>query len=107
MTSRSDSGQQLLAGEWRKADDAPECARRYPDHLTFSTGTTYRGQRGEGQGFIWWDAGTYRLEGENDLLLTVATDELVRYQVTVDGDRLDAEDPDGCRFSYRRVRPPG
>jgi len=105
MTSHPETDRPSLAGTWRKVD-APDCADRYPNHLTFEAGT-YRGQRGEGQGFIWWDAGIYRLEGETDLVLSVATDELVRYRATVDGDRLHVVDPDGCRFTYERERSPG
>ena len=55
-----------LAGTWRKKN-APACADKYPDALAFSTGT-YRGTRGEQQGFIWVDAGIYRMEGERRLL---------------------------------------
>src|SRR5215217_4113905 len=49
-----------LTGEWCQLDDQPECAAAYPRSLTFGTGT-YRGTRGEGQGFVRWDAGTYRV----------------------------------------------
>jgi hypothetical protein len=93
-----------LTGSWRKRD-APGCADRYPDVLTFSTGT-YRGTRGEGQGFIWWDAGIYRIEGDRRLVLSVATDELVGYEVRRVGDVLEVVDSEGCRFSYQRIAPP-
>jgi hypothetical protein len=86
-----------LVGRWRKVL-APDCADRYPATLVFSEGT-YRGERGEGQGMIWWDAGIYSLEA-GDLSLSVATDELVRYRVERRGDRLEITDPDGCRFAY-------
>jgi hypothetical protein len=105
MTEQPEGPRINLAGTWRKKD-APPCADKYPDALAFSTGT-YRGTRGEQQGFIWWDAGIYRMEGERRLLLSTANDELVAYEVQLDGDILAVADPDGCRFSYRRARPPG
>jgi hypothetical protein len=104
MTEQSQVHEPELVGLWRKVD-APPCADRYPDSLTFSTGT-YRGARGEGQGFVWWDAGSYRVENDRSLVLSVATDELVAYDIHLEGDRLDVVDPDGCRFSYQRVQPP-
>jgi hypothetical protein len=104
MTEQSGAPEPELVGSWRKVD-APECAQKYPDVLTFSTGT-YRGARGAEQGFIWWDAGMYRLEDPRRLVLSVATDELVTYQVHLEGDVLQLVDPDGCRFSYQRVRAP-
>jgi hypothetical protein len=104
MTERSESSQPDLVGSWRKAD-APECADKYPEVLTFSTGT-YRGARGAEQGFISWDAGIYRLEKSDRLVVGTATDELVAYQLHVEGDVLQIVDPEGCHFSYRRVRAP-
>jgi hypothetical protein len=105
MTERPEGPKIDLAGAWRKKD-APACADKYPDSLTFSTGT-YRGARGDQQGFIWWDAGIYRMEGERRLLLSTASDELTAYEVQLHGDVLAVVDPDGCRFSYQRARPPG
>ena len=105
MTDLPKDHQLELAGSWRKVD-APACAEKYPDSLTFSTGT-YRGARGEAQGFIWWDAGIYRVEGQRRLLLSVATDELVTYEVHLDGDVLAVVDSEGCRFFYHRVAPTG
>lgn len=90
-----------LVGSWHKVG-SPECARKYPDHLTFSAGT-FRGTRGETQGFVWWDAGSYRLESDTRLVLTTATDALVAYEVSVGPDELAITDPDGCQFSYRRA----
>lgn len=94
-----------LVGTWHKVTTDP-CAEKYPATITFSTGT-YRGSRGPGQGMVWWDAGIYRLEGPRALVLSVATDELVRYEIDVRGDRIDVIDADGCRFAYRREAPPG
>ena len=94
-----------LTGEWCQLDDQPECAAAYPRSLTFGTGT-YRGTRGEGQGFVRWDAGTYRVVA-GGLRLSTATDELVTYGLEVSGDLLTVVDPAGCRLAYRRVPPPG
>ena len=105
MAIQPDEPQLNLIGPWRKVD-APTCAEKYPDTVTFSTGT-YRGTRGETQGFILWDAGIYRVEGQRRLLLSTATDELVTYEIHLDGDVLSVVDPDGCRFSYQRVPPSG
>jgi hypothetical protein len=104
MTEQSASPAPELVGSWRKVD-APECAQKYPEVLTFSTGT-YRGARGPEQGFVWWDAGIYRLENPRRLVVSTATDELVAYQMHLEGDALQIVDPDGCRFSYQRVSPP-
>jgi hypothetical protein len=105
MTEQSRDPRPDLVGTWEKAD-TPPCAQRYPDSLTFAPGT-YRGVRGPTQGFVSWDAGTYRVEDPSRLVLTTASDELVPYEIRVDGDVLTVVDPDGCRFSYRRARPPG
>jgi hypothetical protein len=94
-----------LSGTWHKVD-APPCALKYPDTLTFATGT-YRGTRGDDQRYVWWDAGTYRVEDGGRLLLSVASDEVVTYEIQLDGDVLAVVDPDGCRFSYQRVEPAG
>jgi hypothetical protein len=90
-----------LIGSWRKVD-TPECAEGYPEFVTFYVGT-YRGTPGDRQGFIWWDAGTYRLEDGKRIVLSVATDALVSYDVRHEGDVLEFTDPDGCRFSYQRI----
>jgi hypothetical protein len=73
--------------------------------LTFATGT-YRGTRGEGQGFVQWDAGIYRVR-EGALQLSTATDELVTYDLQLAGDLLTVVDPVGCQVTYQRARPPG
>ena len=89
-----------MVGTWTKATTAP-CADKYPATLTFSTGT-YRGMRGPNQGMVWWDAGIYRLEDARTLVVGTATDELVKYRITLKGDRFEFTDPDGCRVTYRR-----
>lgn len=93
-----------LVGSWTKSS-APSCADKYPETLTFAAGT-FRGSRGATQGFVHWDAGVYRLEGEGTLALTTATDELVHYEIELAGDTLTIRDPDGCVFAYRRSTTP-
>jgi hypothetical protein len=91
---------QALVGSWKKVG-APSCAEKYPETISFSTGT-YRGTRGASQGMIWWDAGIYRIEGSNTLVIGTATDELIHYEISLQGDRLDVTDAEGCRFAYQR-----
>jgi hypothetical protein len=101
----SDPGEDIppanLIGTWHKITTVL-CADKYPATITFSTGT-YRGARGPGQGMVWWDAGIYRLEGPRRLVVSVATDELVTYEIAVRGDQLEVTDAEGCRFAYRRA----
>jgi hypothetical protein len=94
-----------LVGSWTK-EESPPCAQIYPQNLIFAEGT-YRGKRGEGQGFVWWDAGIYRIEAPGRLVLGTATDALVTYEIRLDGDRLEVTDPDDCHFTYRRQPPSG
>ena len=89
-----------LVGTWTKTTTA-SCADKYPATLTFSTGT-YRGMRGPGQGMVWWDAGIYRLEEPQTLVLSVATDELVRYPIVVRDDEFEFTDSEGCKVIYHR-----
>lgn len=90
-----------MVGTWTKATkDA--CADKYPATVTFSTGT-YRGTRGPGQGMVWWDAGIYRLEDARTLVVGTATDELVPYQITLQADRFEFTDSEGCLVTYRRA----
>ena len=91
-----------LVGSWTKATkDA--CADKYPQTLTFSAGTTYRGARGPDQGMVLWDAGIYRLEGPTTLVVGTASDELVSYRLSLSEDRFEITDSDGCRVVYRRA----
>jgi hypothetical protein len=94
-----------LTGDWLQPGNQPGCAAAYPRSLSFRPGT-YRGTRGEGQGFVRWDAGIYRVQ-DGGLELSTATDELVRYAIQLDGDLLTVVDPEGCRITYQRVPPPG
>jgi hypothetical protein len=97
----ADKHEQSMIGTWKKTT-ASACADKYPATLTFSTGT-YRGTRGEGQGMVWWDAGIYRLEDSNTLVVGTATDELVTYHISLQADRFEFTDSDDCLVTYRRA----
>jgi hypothetical protein len=97
----ADKHEQSMVGTWTKAT-ASACADKYPATLTFSTGT-YRGTRGEGQGMVWWDAGIYRLEDSDTLVVGTATDELVTYHISLQADRFEFTDSDDCLVTYRRA----
>lgn len=100
--SQESSKSRSLIGDWLKVAGDPG-TEIYPEHLSFAEGT-YRGRRGESQeGLMWWDAGIYRLEGAHALVLSTANDELVRYDLQLDDDRLHVVDPDGRAFVYRRA----
>ena len=97
-----------LLGEWRMKD-APACAQKYPASVTFAAGT-YRGTRDRTQGFVWWDAGIYRIEhddGGDTLVLSDASDALVRYRIVLREGEFDVVDPEGCRLTYSRIHDPG
>ena len=89
-----------MVGSWSKVT-TDACADKYPATMTFSTGT-YRGARGADQGFVSWDAGIYRLEDAHTLVVGTATDEIVKYRITLHADRFEFTDADGCRVTYRR-----
>lgn len=97
----ADKHEQSMVGTWTKTT-AAACADKYPATVTFSTGT-YRGTRGAGQGMVWWDAGIYRLEKPDTLVVGTATDELVTYHISLQADRFEFTDPDNCLVTYRRA----
>jgi hypothetical protein len=100
--SQPPSGAGPLVGDWVKVAGDPG-TEIYPQHIRFAGGT-YLGRRGESQvGLMWWDAGIYRLERADELVLSTANDELVRYQVRLEGDNLHVVDPNGRSFDYRRA----
>lgn len=95
-----------LTDRWSRETDE-ECAARYPVEVTFGPGATYLGTRDEAQGAVVWDAGTYRLEDDDQtLVMSTWTDELVSYPVHIEGDAMSLVDADGCRLTYRRLSPP-
>ncbi|SFN49177.1 hypothetical protein [Mycetocola miduiensis] len=90
-----------LQGEWRNVTPGIETSQ-YPAKLVFDS-ARYRGTRAEGQGMIWWDAGTFRLADDETLVLSTATDELVKYQISLGGDRFVVTDPAGVTVTYERI----
>jgi hypothetical protein len=90
-----------VVGTWTKTTTAAR-ADKYPATMTFSA-STYRGTRGPGQGLVWWDAGIYRFEDGRTLVIGTATDELVTYQASLQGNQLEITDTEGCRVIYRRT----
>jgi hypothetical protein len=77
------------------------CADQYPAELEFSA-ATYRGRKGPGQRFIWWDAGGYEVVGDGQVKIDVATDQQVLYGFSLVGDVLTFTDERRCRFDYQR-----
>ena len=55
---------------------------------------------------IWWDVGIYRLDDARTLVMSTATDEMVTYSVSVDGDRLTVTVPDHGDVVFERIEPP-
>jgi hypothetical protein len=92
--------QSSLVGRWEKSSSG-DCDRLYPRVLELLAGT-YRAAKGPDQGFIVWDAGIWRTDTPETVLITTATDELARYSYTLSGNVLTFQDADGCEFSYRR-----
>jgi hypothetical protein len=95
-----------IVGAWVK-EPAPACAAPYPAELIIRPKGLYEGcaeTRGE---YTRWDLGSWRIVGPDRIELSTATDKVIAYAFTLDGDRLAFEDPDGCRFGYRRASASG
>ena len=90
-----------LAGKWKKTSTS-QCDQRYPAEIEFFERPRYLGRKGPGQGFIWWDAGSYELLDENSVRLSVADDSQIVYRFALSGDALTFTDEEGCQFQYRR-----
>lgn len=90
-----------VTGVWHQDEaTAPECARAYPATIRFEGGR-FSASRGPGQGFVRWDVGSYRIDGDG-IVLSTATDELVRYSFDLSNGVLTVLDADGCRIMFRR-----
>src|SRR5437867_10692767 len=76
-----------LAGKWKKTSTT-KCADGYPDAIEFFERPRYLASKGPGQAFIWWDAGSYEVTGENEVKISIATDEQVSYRFSISGDLL-------------------
>jgi hypothetical protein len=105
VTSPSDptTGRPDLTGRWLRLS-SDDVGQRYPVEITFAE-ATYRGVRAEDQGFILWDAGTYRLDDDDSLTMSTASDELVAYPIVIDGPHLEVQTPEGD-VAYERAEPP-
>jgi hypothetical protein len=90
-----------LIGKWKKISTA-KCDETYPDELEFFE-ARYLGQKGQGQRFIWWDAGGYQVVAADRVKISIATDEQVVYRFSVSENVLTFVDREGCEFQYRQV----
>ena len=54
------------------------------------------------QGFIMWDAGSYRVESDDLVMIQTASDAQELYRYRFAGDRLSFTDGAGCEFVYQR-----
>ena len=92
-----------LRGHWHRITGA-DCAKAYPAHLEFKE-ARYAGRKDPAnQGFVIWDAGSYRVESDDVVMIQTATDSQERYRYRLDGDRLTFTDDAGCEFAYERDR---
>jgi hypothetical protein len=94
-----------LLGVWRKTT-SNTCAQAYPDEIEFFE-HRFLGRKGPGQGFVRWDVGSYEVSGPGEIRIATATDELVAYSFSLEGDELMFVDPEGCRVPYTRAAPGG
>ena len=90
-----------FAGKWKKVSTT-QCGEGYPDEIEFYERPRYLARKGPGQGFIWWDAGSYEVAGESEVRISTASDEQVSYRFSIAGELLNFVDRDGCEFQYRR-----
>jgi hypothetical protein len=90
-----------LRGHWHRILGG-DCANAYPAHLEFHQATYAGTKDGATQGFIVWDAGSYKVESESVVMIQTATDEQHHYRYRLDGNRLTFVDDEGCAFAYQR-----
>ena len=91
-----------IAGTWKKVT-AESCAEIYPDEIEFMERPRFLAKKGPSQGFIWWDAGSYEILGDDQVRMSTANDELVIYKTKLEGNVLTFTDQHGCTFSYQRI----
>jgi hypothetical protein len=91
-----------LVGKWKKISTA-DCDASYPHEIEFFERPRYLARKGPGQGFIWWDAGTYEVVDDNQIKISTATDEQVLYRFSLSGDVVTFVDKNGCEFRYQRA----
>lgn len=95
-----DSTATRLVGRWHRTDGA-DCPTPYPAWLELQPNGLYRGTAEPEGSFTTWDVGRWSVEGAT-LALSTATDAVIRYPFTLDGDRLEVAEPGGCRLRFRR-----
>jgi len=95
-----------LRGRWKRSEPAADDP--IPEAIEFREGT-YLAEKGSGQRFLHWDAGTYALSAEPDdrgrryLTMSTATDSLETYPVSFTDGSLEVEMPDGRRVKFDRA----
>jgi len=91
-----------IAGTWKKVT-TESCAENYPDEIEFQERPRYLARKGPSQRFIWWDAGSYEIVGDNQVKMSTASDELVTYEARLEENVLTFTDQRDCAFSYQRI----
>jgi hypothetical protein len=95
-----------LRGRWKRS--AVDSDDPLPAGIEFREGT-YLAEKGHGQRFLHWDAGTYELRVEPDdpgkglLTISTATDSLETYPVSFIGGVLEVAMEGGRRVRFDRV----
>jgi hypothetical protein len=98
-----------LNGTWHKSGGT-EGELAYPDVLDMTVlepgAGRYLGRKGRPeQGFLLWDAGTWRLTNDGLLEISTATDALESWPVTVTDEEMEIRTAD-CVLTYRRMTGP-
>jgi hypothetical protein len=75
---------------------------REPDPAAGGRAGVYRGTGDDGQTFVVWDAGSWRLDADG-LTLSIANDDLVTYAVDLSEDELTIHDELGGHTTYQRA----
>jgi hypothetical protein len=98
-----------LSGTWRKSAGT-EGELSYPDVLDLTTtiprGGRYMGRKGRPeQGFLVWDAGSWRLTDDGRIEISTATDAIDSWPVVISDDEMQIHAAD-CVLTYRRSTGP-
>jgi hypothetical protein len=92
---------QQLVGNWEKITDSA-CCRAYPNSIQFLESGLYSGKNASPGTYTHWDAGTFEIVGPEQIMISIANDAIVAYEVSIQGDVLRFKDPDQCEFCYRK-----
>ena len=114
MSETGATGEQLpaahdLGGSWHKTA-GPDGDRTYPDVLDLLVvepgAGRYLGRKAHPeQGFLQWDAGTWRLTDDGRIEISTATDALERWPVSISDGELQIHVAE-CVLTYRRTTGP-